>query len=98
MSDQLASYLFVIDSSTMSRDDAMNIVDTLSEIVNWQKILPDAAVLVSSNSVNDLQKLLREKMPGQRFMLVGLERANKNGWLAKNSWDFMNNPKHVSAG
>lgn len=98
MSDNLLkSYLFVIDSSKMSLDDALNdVVDGLKEVVNWQVILPDAAVLVTELSVKDLNQILRTSLPDQKFILVLLERGKKEGWLAKSSWTFMNEPTSVT--
>ena len=89
----LNSYLFVIDSSTMSRDDAMDKINEIREVENWQKILPDAAVLISRLATKPLNDLLRESLGNQRYIVAKL--GSKNGWLAKNSWDFMNNPTSV---
>lgn len=93
--DDLKPYLFVLDSTQMSRDDAIKVIDGIREIENWQKILPDATVLISRLSMNDLQKSLVAALPGQRYLLVPIERYKKTGWLAKSSWEFMNNPTSV---
>lgn len=93
--DMLKSYLFVIDSSTMSRDDAVKEIDKIKSIENWQKILPDAVVLVSKNELKELQNILREIFVDQRYIVILLESGNKNGWLAKSSWEFINIPKSV---
>jgi len=89
----LMSYLFVVDSSTMSRDDAIDKIDKIKEVENWQKILPDAAVLISRLTTKRLNDTIRDSLGEQRYLLTKLD--SKNGWLAKKSWDFMNNPKSV---
>lgn len=91
----LSAYLFVIDSSTMSRDDAIEAIDDISAVVNWMKILPDAAVLITPDELKVLNAALRERLPRQRFLLTLLRRGEKNGWLAKDAWEFINQPKSV---
>lgn len=96
MNDQaLFAYLFVIDSSQMPLGEALNKVDKLREVENWQTILPDAAVLVSRLGINDLHRLLKTKLLDQKYLLTLLDRGKKAGWLAKDSWTFMNKPTSV---
>lgn len=91
----LKSYLFVVDSTTMSLDSAINIVDKIDEVVNWEKVLPDAAVLVSKLDIISLQDILHSNLGTQRYLLTALEKGKKTGWLARDSWIFINNPTSV---
>lgn len=93
--DRLKSYLFAIDSSTMSLDKALEAIDKIREIENWQIILPDVAVLVSRLDIDGLHEALKEGLPKQKFLITLLEQGKKQGWLAKASWAFMNNPTSV---
>ncbi|MFN3878052.1 MAG: hypothetical protein ACK4MH_06720 [Brevundimonas sp.] len=93
MSDGLASYLLVVDSSQTALQKWIDEIDMMVEVVNWQKMLPDAAVLVSEQDIRQLNSLLRKVMPNKRYILVEIENGNKQGWLAKSAWKFMNNPK-----
>lgn len=92
----LASYLFVIDGSTMPLNDAIAKIDNMQSVVNWQTIMPDAAILVSALDTNGLNDKLKEEMPGQRYLIVKLESGKKNGWLPKSFWTFINNPRPVN--
>ena len=95
MSDGLISYLLVVDSSQKTLQDWIEKIDLLPEIVNWQKILPDAAVLISRAEVRTVNTLLRDAMPNKRYLLVRTEMGAKQGWLAKSAWDFINKPQAV---
>lgn len=89
----LIPYLFVVDSSTMSRTDALEIIDQLPEVVNWQTILPDAAVLISPLRASDLHRVLHDKFQSKKYIITLLESGKKAGWLNRSAWEFMNHPK-----
>ncbi|WP_129551676.1 hypothetical protein [Komagataeibacter xylinus] len=94
MSDiPLVPYLFVVDRSTMSRDAAIDKLDKIKEIENWQKILPDATVLISRLGTKDLNEIIRNTLGDQRYIIARMDSSN--GWLASKSWDFINKPKSV---
>lgn len=93
--NKLSSFLFVIDSSQKGLSDALGIIDGISEIENWKVILPDAAVLVSRKNINELNELIKSKIPENKYIITLLERGKKAGWLAKSSWEFMNKPTSV---
>jgi hypothetical protein len=92
----LQSYLLVVDSTKISLTDAIQRIDDVQEVENWQKILPDAAILVSRLGVFELNEIIKNKLSGgARYILVTLESGKKQGWLAKSAWEFMNNPRSV---
>lgn len=89
------SYLLVVDGSTLKLDDAMAKIDEDDAIVNWHKILPEAAVLVSRLPIAAVHDKLRRLFPDHRYLLVRVDGAAKNGWLPKNAWTSMNSPSSV---
>lgn len=95
MSSPLASYLFVIDSSQTSISNILSKIDEVTEIENWQMILPDAIVLVSNLTVQELNARIRDVVPKQRFIVTVLERGKKQGWLTRTAWNFINKPAAV---
>jgi hypothetical protein len=88
-------YLFVIDRTQRELGDALKLIDQLPEVENWQIILPDAAALVSRLTTQQLNQKLRAIFPNQKYIVTLLERGKKAGWLAKTSWNFMNEPTSV---
>jgi len=92
---QLIAYLFVVDSSQISLNDAISSLDKAREIENWSKILPDGAILVSKLDVKQLHALIKEAIPNKRYLVTALKRGSKEGWLPKTAWEFMNYPKSV---
>jgi hypothetical protein len=91
----LFAYLFVVDSTQLPLPEALKAVDRLAAVENWQTILPDAAVIVSRLSVEQLHELFKAQFVEQRYILTRLEKGKKAGWLAKRSWTFMNEPSSI---
>ena len=91
MSQQHA-YLFTADTTQQNFRLLLDTIDTVRAVRNWMRMLPGAAVLVSELDVDDLHTELKLALPEQRYLLVELERGNKNGWLPRKVWDFMNQP------
>lgn len=90
--EKLKSYLFVIDSSTKSLVDAISVLDRDRDFVNWHKFLPDGATLVTRLDIGQVHEKIKAYFPRQRYILVRLDTATKNGWLPKDAWKFMNSP------
>ena len=93
--ESLRSYLVVADTSQTNMSDFIDKIDAIDSIVNWQKILPDALVVVSGEPVNAVSAAIKGALESKRFLIVKLDAGGKNGWLAKSAWEFMNNPKRV---
>ena len=88
------TYLLSFDSDNVTRESVVSLIDSMSEVVNWQVILPSTIAVVTQKSVQELSSEINEQRSSKfRFILV--EPKSKNGWLTRASWEFINNPKPV---
>ncbi len=88
------SYILMFNPNEFSRKDMTNLLDSIKEISNWQSILPAAFAIVTEKTVNDICAVIREKRD-ENFQFIVINPVSKNGWLAKESWAFINNPKSI---
>lgn len=92
----LKPYLLVFHPSTQSRQEILNFLDTRSEVLNWFAWGDTGIFLISEESAYLLSNIIHEKFPNIIFVITLLPTGNYltvNGWLFKNNWDFINDPK-----
>lgn len=92
----LKSYILVFNGEQIDRAALLAFIDGIDDIVNWSAFLPNAVIITSSKSVKDLATYINERR-SQKFQYLLIEPAGRNGWLPKDSWTFMNEPKPSSA-
>ena len=86
-------FLLTFDTTQMSREAVIDVVDHVDEVVNWYAFLPGAVCLVSDLSTADLSRAIRSRLPDLRFLLVRLEKGQRQGWLPRSAWRFINDPR-----
>lgn len=96
MSD-LYAYALVYEAAEVDPDLLTAEIDKLdakTQVVNWWAPFAGFMVLVSPSSATRLVRLLRKRtsLDGERFVVVDLD-TDKNGWLPKHGWDFINDPR-----
>jgi len=84
------AFLLTFDTTQMSREALIEVVDDIAEIVNWYAFLPAALCLVSERPTADLSRVIRSRLPDLRYMLVKLEKGQRQGLLPKSAWRFIN--------
>jgi hypothetical protein len=87
------AFLLTFDTTQMSRKDMLKIIDGADEIANWYAFLPATLCVVSALSTGDLSRVLRSRVPDLRFILVRLEKGERQGWRPKSVWRFINEPR-----
>jgi hypothetical protein len=83
-------FLLTFDTTQTSRETLLEIIDDVDDILNWYAFLPGALCLISELSTADLSKTIRSHLPELRFLLVRLEKGQRQGWLPKSAWRFIN--------
>lgn len=89
----LKPYLLIFDVMSGNRQDILNYIDTCPEVKNWYAFIPTGIIIISDKTAHDLQAMFLRKYPGRFSMITEITRGNNNGWLNKEVWDFINNPK-----
>jgi hypothetical protein len=92
----LKVHLLTFDDTKVSRDAVITKIDRIEAIVNWSAFLPGGICLVSSLPAKELAKEIRKEMPGTHFLVAELDRGRRNGWLPRDVWAFMNDPKAIA--
>lgn len=89
----LKPFLVIFDNSQLPRQTLLDHLDTRSEIKNWFAFLPSAVVVVSDQTASSVAACIRTGFPNQLFIVTEISSGANDGWLGKNVWDFINNPK-----
>lgn len=84
------AYLLVYNADVGTRDSLLQIIDTMPEVTNWRYELPYTFYLISELSANDLAHRLRTLTGDKGRFLITEVSPNKQGWLPKDSWHFLN--------
>ena len=87
------AFLMTFDTTQMSREALIEVIDEIPEIVNWYAFLPAAVCLASELSASDVSRLVRARVPDLRFIIVRMEKGQRQGWLPKSAWGFINDPR-----
>ena len=93
----MKSHLFVFNGDQATRRIVTSRLDSLNEVVNWMAFFHNTFCIVSDIDSADLSRLIRRAIPDVQFIVVTLEKGNKNGWLPKSVWEFVNHPNRVDA-
>jgi hypothetical protein len=90
------AYVLVFDQSVATKDELVKFIDAQPEIQNWSHCMTNAIFLVSTLTANGLQQRISDGINknGGYFIILDA-KTDKNGWLPKASWEFLNNPKGV---
>src|ERR1035437_4102748 len=83
----------VIDFNPFSlgRRELLQHLDTLPDVWNWFTALPGQVIIVSEQTAYDIGAVIRARFPNQFFTVSGITAID--GWMTKEFWDFVNNPK-----
>ena len=84
------TFLLTFDTTQMSREALIEVIDDIPQIVNWYAFLPAALCLVSQLPTADVSRVIRSRLPELLFMLVRLEKGQRQGWLPTSAWHFIN--------
>ena len=87
------AYLLVYDDVVGTREQVKDFLNSRKEILNWYHCLPDSFFIVSNKTANDLTTIFRQFTQDRgRFLILDVN-TDRNGWLPKQAWEFMRNPK-----
>ncbi len=83
-------YILLYDNSFV-RHELRTLLDTAPEVLDWRYDTPNCFYLISRESAERLAKIIesQRKTEKSRF-LVEEVGSNRQGWLAADTWDFLN--------
>ncbi len=90
------TYLFVYSDDLGPEERIRRFVDQHPEIVNWYRCLPNSLFIVSTLAAQDLAREIRKGLGEGRFIVVDTN-SDRSGWLPRQLWALMSNPRPVGA-
>lgn len=83
------AYILVFSEQFGTEADVRAYIDSLSEVINWRRNLPNCFFLISEDSAGELYELLRKRFPTGN-VIVSEIAGNEQGWLDKLTWKMIN--------
>jgi hypothetical protein len=87
------TYLLVYNHDFAGPLKIVRLVESIPEIVNWVKCLPNSIFIVSSLPATELTNLLIEATGKKGRFLILDTATDRNGVLPRAIWDLMKTPK-----
>src|SRR5690242_14327896 len=89
------SYIFIYDEKLGTREQLVDYLDGLDEIINWRYELPNCFFIVSRENADKLCELITkfsDNMENKErlFLISQYHRSNSQGWLLSEGWNFLN--------
>lgn len=84
-------YLLVYNNNLGDREAVKSLIESIPEIEAWRYDMPNCFYLSSDSSAQDLADLFLQRAPsanGGRF-LITLITDNRQGYLPKDTWNFL---------
>ncbi|MBX9657081.1 MAG: hypothetical protein K2X00_00830 [Nitrospiraceae bacterium] len=86
-------YLLTFNYDLAPRQTVLDYLDTRREVLNWYAFLQGSVFLVSRSSIIDMETLFAIRFPNVFFVIIEVSAGKCGGWLPKQTWEFVNQPK-----
>ena len=86
------TYLLLYSPVIHDYNKVRRFLDTNPAVLDWYVCLPHSAFIVSELTAKQLAGVFRSKFPKGRFLVMDTA-TDRNGYLPKEAWDFMQKPK-----
>ena len=88
----MKTYLLVYANSLGDREFVKQVLDSIPSIKNWRCDMPNSFYIWSNSIAPDIVTSIAEKVgnaTSKRFLVVEIT-SNKQGYLPKDTWSFIN--------
>ena len=86
------TWLPAIGQSPIDRQQILNVLDTMPEVVNWRAAV-GAIFIISPGSATTLSEQIRRKLPGLQHVITRIDGFNVDGWADAETWNFVQYPR-----
>jgi len=87
------AYILVYSSNLGVRSVINECLNSLPEIETWRYDMPNSYYIISEYTASEIANAIRKKIPNGRFLVSEIE-TNRQGWLSKDTWDFIKKKGH----
>lgn len=81
-------YMIVIDASFSRPYDLHELITKHPGTISWWHYLTSCYIIVTTTGLHQMQDLMHEKFPADRFMLIDINPRHKGGWLQNAAWEW----------
>ena len=86
----MSVYIFIYSNSLGDRDTVKAALQAMPEVLSWRYDIPNSFYLVSNSSAQELtESLIRQLSPESKRFLIMEVSNNRQGYLSKETWDFL---------
>ena len=86
----MKTYLFVYSDAMCNRDTIKTAIAGIPEIIRWRYDIPNSFYIHSNASADELTAKIANKFPGRKCFLFVEISENRQGYLSKETWNFIN--------
>lgn len=84
------TYIFIYDNETAEREVMKSYLDEIPEVLSWRYDTPNSFFIYSNETANQLTTILANRLPGHKCFLFVEISSNRQGYLKKETWNFIN--------
>lgn len=84
------TYILIYDNEMADRETMKSHLDAMPEILSWRYDTPNSFFVYSNETANDLTTSLASRLPDYKCFLFSEIPANRQGYLRKESWNYIN--------
>ena len=86
----MRTYLFIYSDAMCNRDTIKTAIAGIPEIIRWRYDIPNSFYIHSNASADELTAKIANKFPGRKCFLFVEIFENRQGYLSKETWNFIN--------
>ncbi len=86
----MKTYLFIYSDAMCNRDTIKTAIAGIPEIIRWRYDIPNSFYIHSNASADELTAKIANKFPGRKCFLFVEISENRQGYLSKETWNFIN--------
>lgn len=86
----MKTYLFIYSDAMCNRDTIKTAIAGIPEIIRWRYDIPNSFYIHSKASADELTAKIANKFPGRKCFLFVEISENRQGYLSKETWNFIN--------
>lgn len=86
----MKTYLFIYSDAMGNRDALKAAIAVIPEIIRWRYDIPNSFYIYSDASADELTEKMANKFPGRKCFLFLEISENRQGYLSRETWNFIN--------